>query len=320
MRVSEAFHNGGGARGKSVSIESDLHTPGPRPFGQRRVSLAKWLTAEKARCALANTKEVLERLAMGHLVFLLQITPIGVPPALAFPCPPPPPPLAISPPMPPHPLLGNQLISEVSTERRVATVKHSGLEQLLPHYDAAWTRLLAAGGLTSLIPAAAVKVTPTRWDLANLLLVQATRGARPLMSIVSPNAGAVANGMLGDELRGGTEVAHWETPLRVLAANRAVLGEPPPPPPPISFPDPTRAPSIALTAAAALALRTWCTRFLWNKRQDHADRSGPNQTLQQTRKKRKRRPRRRLLYDSSQDGCSESEHSESDSESEHSES
>jgi hypothetical protein len=202
----------------------------------------------------------------------------------------------------------------------VATVKHSGLEQLLPHYDAAWTRLLAAGGLTSLIPAAAVKVTPTRWDLANLLLVQATRGARPLMSIVSPNAGAVANGMLGDELRGGTEVAHWETPLRVLAANRAVLGEPPPPPPPISFPDPTRAPSIALTAAAALALRTWCTRFLWNKRQDHADRSGPNQTLQQTRKKRKRRPRRRLLYDSSQDGCSESEHSESDSESEHSES
>ena len=85
MRISEAFHNGGGARGKSVSIESDLHTPAARPFGLR-LPLKKWLAAEKARCALANAKEMLERLAMGHLVFLLQITPIGVPPAVACPC------------------------------------------------------------------------------------------------------------------------------------------------------------------------------------------------------------------------------------------
>ena len=179
-------------------------------------------------------------------------------------------------------------------------MKRSGLEPLLPHYDAAWTRLLAAGGLTPLIPAAAVKVTPTRWDLANLLLVQATRGAQPLMSIVAPNAGAVANGMLRDELRGRTEVAHWETPLRILAANRAVLGEPPPPPPPISFPDPTRAPTIALTAAVVMELREWCSRWLWNKKQDHADRSGPNQSLQQMRRKRKRRTPRRLVRDSSE--------------------
>ena len=146
-----------------------------------------------------------------------------------------------------------------------------------------------------------MKVTPTRWDLANLLLLQARRGAAPLMSITHPNKGAVANGLLQAELgQGGQQ--QWVTPLHILASHRAVLGSPSPPPPPLLIPDPTQPPTAVLTEKEARDLKLWCQLHLWGKRKESADRSGQSVRLQNTAgQKRKRVATRRFVEEDSDD-------------------
>ena len=219
---------------------------------------------------------MLQRLAMGHLVFMLQIAPIGANP-----------------------------ISTISHTTVADAVKTNGLSLLGQHYTNGWERLLATDGPLPLIPAAAVKVTPTRWDLANLWLLQACRGAAPLMSLVPPNAGAVANGMLIAELKGHGEVLEWKTPLDVLTSHRVVLGQPPPPSPPILLFDPTQPPTM-LNTTEADELRVWCKLYLWGKGKDNAERSGPNQALRQHfgRKRKLRKPARLMDSDDSESSSS----------------
>lgn len=258
MRVSEAFHNGGAARGKSVSIESDLSSPRPRPphtFNRqtgKELSLADWHEREKERCTAANVTEVSQRLAMGHLIFLLEIEPIG---ARSF--------------------------SSIVDAEVVQAVQNSGNILLQSHYMAAWARLQETAGPVPLLPTAGVKVTPTRWDLANLLLLQACRGTSPLVSITHPNEGAMANGLLHQELvHGGGR--QWVTPWQLLASHRAVLDAPPPPLPPLLIPDSTQPPTTLLSKEEAAELRKWCTQHLWSKRKESADRKVVSLGLQKT--------------------------------------
>ena len=278
VRVSERFHNGGAARGKSVSIESDLYVPRVKPWNQKLLNKKQWDVIEKARCEKRNAREVCERLAMGHLIFHFNLAP-----------------------------LGTTAVSSIEQSAVTAVAKNRGMHYLAEEqYAFAWARLTAMRGPVSLLPAAAVRSTPTRWDLAHLLICQATRGEAPLLSIIPPNERALANGMLRKELSAGSQ-QEWETPMRVLCLHRQQLRLPPPPLPPITF-LPTN-PPVTLGQGQAIELKQWCQSHLWNKRQESADRSehAASSLVGQTRQRT--RTRRLVESDSSNSDSSNSDSS-----------
>lgn len=222
--------HGGSSDGKMQATQSGFAMPRPkedRPRqGARLMKANEWKQLEEVRVTALNEREMLLRLAMGHLAIE----------ALSS-------------------IDGAQIHQHVLLPA-AESLPERPLRFLAPFYDEA-QQLLHTQGLFRVTPWAAVKVTATRWDLQKLFALEVSRRAhaQPWLMVRPPNEAALANGMLKAELGSESSLARWRTPHSLLA-ERLRHAEAVPPPPPIwwdpSSAVPPRMPSDAEDAALAV--------------------------------------------------------------------
>ena len=162
--------------------------------------------------------------------------------------------------------------------------------------------LQATHGPFKLTPFSAVKATPTRWDLLELLLAELTRSAAGhpnLLCVVPPLAGALAHGLLKAELGacGSGPLRYW-SPYEVLASN--LSGVQSLPRPPLWFEDGTLAPPRLPTEAELAALLRWWLqhRVVKGERCLAARGAGAKAVLPSGTKRKAKRPKRLVAEDS----------------------
>ena len=226
IRFGHAIWNGGGARGKTPAVTTDLFMERRKPKG---FNVTVWTRRELERCQQANHKEMFTRLAVAHIAMSELAERIS----------------------PSYILVADQ----AALASTVAALQ--SISPLASFYQAAMERLASASGLPHLCPHAGLLATCTRWDLVELWKLQARRGMEaPLVCTHDPNEFAHKNGVpLGDLQR-------WQSPYELLVAQHRALDLEPPPPPPLWWDEAQLRPPPAPSSQQLQALATWCTMHL----------------------------------------------------------
>lgn len=202
----EVLEGGGASSGKLPATQTGFAMARPMPHGWQ---MAAWRRRERERITAENEREMAMRLACAHIYIraLRRVAAAGLD-------------------------VRTVTLTVVIAELETVEEEHE-LQALRPLYGAALVRL-AGHGLHHVTPTAGVRATSTKWDLEALWAWEDRHQGPQLVSVVEPNAQALANGMLREELGDGN-TSRWATPYDCLVQRLSGSWAPLPPPPPLPY-------------------------------------------------------------------------------------